>query len=195
MFFQLYWGNAILIMNISFGMYFFFDEFIKLWVGSQYRLTEFTTVAIIFLFFQNQLRQVAISFQIAHSLFWQQRYKSIFEANINLLFSIIFVKCFHLEILGVVMGTIFSNLLINIWWEPLIVFKSGFHSNMNKYWYSLFLANLIFILGLGIIHMTKPFFSDILSLCFYYVGFSVAFNLLMLFIPDFRKILIKVIVR
>lgn len=194
-FFQLYWGNAILLMNLSFGSYFFFDDFIKLWVGAQYQLSELTTVAIIFLFFQNQLRQIAISFQIAHSLFWEQRYKSLFEAATNLAFSIIFVKVFHLSILGVVMGTIASNLLINIWWEPLIVFKSGFHGKMRDYWVAFWGVNTIFVIGLTLIHFTKLIFSNFVALCGYYIIFTVVFNIIMIIVvPDF-KLLIKKLVR
>jgi len=193
-FFQLYWGNAILIMNLSFGSYFFFDDFIKVWVGEQYQLAELTTIAIIFLFFQNQLRQISISFQIAHSLFWQQRYKSLFEAATNLIFSIIFVKFFKLSILGVVLGTIMSNLLINTWWEPLIVFKSGFHSNMTKYWQVLIVVNFVFIACLLIIHFTKNIFVGFIPMALYYIVFSFIFNLLMLiFVPDFRQLFLKVI--
>ncbi|VDG32750.1 flippase [Lactobacillus brevis] [Lactiplantibacillus mudanjiangensis] len=195
-FFQLYWGNAILLMNISFGMYFFFSDFIKIWVGSQYQLADITTLAIIFLFFQNQLRQIAITFQIAHSLFWQQRYKSLFEAGINLIFSIFFVKVCHLSILGVVMGTIASNLLINIWWEPLIVFKSGLRSNMKRYWYSFFAVNSIFILSLIIIYFTKSLFANVFVLAGYYLVFSLIFNgLMLIFVADFRTLVLKVLRR
>lgn len=195
-FFQLYWGNAILIMNLSFGSYFFFDDFIKIWVGQQYRLAELTTVAIIFLFFQNQLRQIAIAFQIAHSLFWQQRYKSLFEAGTNLFFSIIFVKIFNLSILGVVLGTIVSNLLINTWWEPLIVFKSGFHSSMKKYWQTLIIVNAIFVACLLLIHFTKRILIGFIPLVSYYIVFSLCFNLLMLIlVPDFKHLFLKVIKR
>ncbi|ANN49541.1 flippase [Levilactobacillus brevis] len=195
-FFQLYWGNAVLLMNLSFGLYFFFDDFIKLWVGSQYQLTELTTIAIIFLFFQNQLRQIAVSFQIAHSLFWQQRYKSLFEAFTNLVFSIVFVKVFKLSILGVVMGTIASNLLINIWWEPLIVFRSGLHSKMGEYWKAFMTVNGLFVLCLIIIHFTKGYFMGLVPLIGYYLAFSVLFNLLMFnYIPSFKKMVFKVIRR
>lgn len=193
-FFQLYWGNAILIMNISFGLYFFFDRFISLWVGSKYELSEMTTVAIIILFFQNQLRQIAISFQIAHSLFWQQRYKSLFEAGVNLAFSILFVRFFHLEILGVVLGTIMSNLLINTWWEPLIVFKSGLHCGMKRYWEVFFAINGIYVLSLIGIHFIKPLVHNFLIQIVVYIVLSLMFNLiLMAAVADFRKLVFRII--
>ncbi|KZL41497.1 lipopolysaccharide biosynthesis protein [Secundilactobacillus collinoides] len=191
-FFQLYWGNAILIMNISFGLYFFFGTFIRLWVGSQYQLSEMTTLAIIFLFFQNQLRQISITFQIAHSLFWQQRYKSLVEAGTNLAFSVAFVKIFGLGILGVVSGTIMSNLLINSWWEPLIVFKSAFHSRMKRYWLTYILVNFIFVICLLAIHLIKNLETAFFPLCLYYVFFCIIFNLtLFVTVPDFKKLLLK----
>lgn len=193
-FFQLYWGNAVLLMNVVFGLYFFFNDFIKLWVGSQYQLDELTTVAIIFLFFQNQLRQISISFQIAHSLFWQQRYKSLFEAGVNLIFSILLVEVFHLSILGVVLGTLTSNLLINIWWEPLIVFRSGFHSGMKDYWNAFLLVNILLIGCLVLIHIIKVCVHTLISLMFSYVVFAFVFNVLVfVFVPEFRKLVKRIL--
>lgn len=150
-FYQLFLGNSLLIQIISFAMIIFLPHFISVWVGSEYRLSLCTTFAIVFLFFLNQLRQISISFQIAHSLFWQQRYKSIFEAVSNLVISIILVKYFHLGVLGVVLGTISSNFLVNSWWEPLIVFKSGLKVGLRHY-YLLFIIEIIaelLLLSLG----------------------------------------------
>lgn len=193
-YFQLYWGNVVLIINICIGMYFFFDKFIDIWVGEEYQLTELTTVAIIFLFFQNQIRQISIAFEIAHSLFWQQRYKSIIEALVNLIFSVTLVKIFHLSILGVVSGTILSNLLINSWWEPLIVFKSGIHEPMKKYWISFFSANFLMCLIMFLIHITGLNGLSITALIIRYLIFTIVFNVFVLItIKDFRKLILRVI--
>lgn len=132
-FYQLFLGNALLLEVISFGMIIIFPDFIAIWVGNKLKLNILTTSAIVFLFFLNQIRQISISFQIAHSLFWEQRYKSIFEALSNLIISVILVNNFHLGVLGVVLGTISSNILINSWWEPLIVFKLGLKTNLKHY--------------------------------------------------------------
>lgn len=93
------------------------------------------------------------------------------------------------------MGTIASNLLINIWWEPLIVFKSGFHGKMRDYWVAFLGVNTIFVIGLILIHFIKLIFSNFVALCGYYIIFTVVFNIIMIIVvPDF-KLLIKKLVR
>ena len=140
---------------IALGAITFFGKFISVWVGGQYQLSIITTVAIVVLFFMNQLRQISIAFQIAHSLFWQQRFKSLWEAGINLAFSIVFVKAFNLGILGVVLGTITSNILINSWWEPLIVFRSGIQRPLKRYW--------IVYTGIMVLFLSSMFIAAIIS--------------------------------
>ena len=154
-FFQLFSGNSFVTHAIALGAITFFGKFISVWVGGQYQLSIITTVAIVVLFFMNQLRQISIAFQIAHSLFWQQRFKSLWEAGINLAFSIVFVKAFNLGILGVVLGTITSNILINSWWEPLIVFRSGIQRPLKRYW--------IVYTGIMVLFLSSMFIAAIIS--------------------------------
>lgn len=164
-FYQLFLGNALLLEIISFGMIILFPDFITIWVGSQFKLNIITTAGIALLFFLNQIRQISISFQIAHSLFWEQRYKSVFEALSNLIISIILVNNFHLGVLGVVLGTICSNMLINSWWEPLIVFKKGLKTSL-KHYFTLFTISsivecILLLIGIYVYMMIASIYAKI----------------------------------
>ncbi|RGX43788.1 hypothetical protein DWV22_10730 [Weissella confusa] len=194
-FYKLFLGNALVLYIASLGMVLFFSDFVTVWVGVKYVLPTQTMVAIVFLFFFNQLRQVAISFQIAHSLFWQQRYKSLFEAVTNLVISVLLVKGFNLAILGVVLGTIASNLLINSWWEPVIVFKSGLKASMSKY-YTLFVITMfveVLVITVGVVAdgflvnlVVKSMFFMIVSVLIVLISVGLSKNLRLLAIKVLR---------
>ncbi len=127
---------------ISVGLSSFFSPFISLWVGSNYILSNFTTWTIVLGFFVAELRQANINFTNAYGLYWEQRKKPIFESIVNLLFSLIFLFYMHLGIKSVVLGTLLSNILVNMWWEPLIVIKFGIKGNLKEY-FKYYFAQLI----------------------------------------------------
>lgn len=120
--------------------------FIKIWIGDKYELYFITLVLIVLNFFVGQMRQAALNFISAHGLYWPMRWKSLIEAVFNLLVSLILIQTTTLGINAVIIGSIINNIFINIWWEPLILFKHGFKSSMKKYikMYSLYLGTFIF---------------------------------------------------
>ena len=52
-----------------------------------------------------------------------------------------------MSISGVLIGTLASNLLINAWWEPLILFKHGFDSTKQKF-LIIYLSELVMVAGI-----------------------------------------------
>ena len=66
-------------------------------------------------------------------LYWQLRWKSLIEATVNFVISFLLMSLFHMGILGVVLGALSSNLLVNAWWEPLIVYKHGLKKTASTY--------------------------------------------------------------
>lgn len=119
--------------------------FIKLWVGKNYELQFLTLVLIVLNFFIGQMRQASLNFISSHGLYWPMRWKSLIEAMFNLVISFVLIQTTKLGINAVIIGSIMNNIFINIWWEPLILFKYGFESNMGKYIKIYSLYFLIFI--------------------------------------------------
>ncbi|WP_114668699.1 lipopolysaccharide biosynthesis protein [Leuconostoc mesenteroides] len=125
--------SGIIGLAVSIGLITYFDPFITLWLGSKYVLSPLLTWLIVVSFFITQLRQANINFTNAYGLYWEQRYKPIFEAAINLIISIVLLKLTNLGISSVIIGTIISNLVINSWWEPMILLKYGLKNNIVEY--------------------------------------------------------------
>lgn len=120
--------------------------FIKLWIGKSYELKFLTIVLIVLNFFIIQMRQASLNFISAHGLYWPMRWKSLIEAVFNLVVSLILIQTTTLGINAVIIGSIMNNIFINIWWEPLILFRYGFESSMKRYinMYSLYFLTFIF---------------------------------------------------
>ncbi len=92
-----------------------------------------------FNFFIKGMRQPTIMYSNTLGLFWKERYKSIIEAIINLIVSIIMLRNFG--IMGVFLGTFVSTMTTCFWYEPYVVYKYGFKENCLDYFkrYSFYL--------------------------------------------------------
>lgn len=129
------------------------NPFITIWAGYQYNLNTITVFLIILNFELNSMRQTPITFITAYGLFKKVGIKSILEAILNIGFSLVFVVLFKLGINGVLLGTLSSNLLLNIWYEPYVVMyygvNNGIKSLLNFYiWYIYYLGVVILITGI-----------------------------------------------
>lgn len=109
------------------------NPFISIWLGNEYLAKYSLTIVIIVNFWITQMRQVSIAYIASYGLFWHIKWKSLLEGVINIIASIIFIKYFNLGIIGVILGTITSNILTNVWWEPYVVYKYGFNINITEY--------------------------------------------------------------
>ena len=103
------------------------NPFVELAFGRKY-LFDFPVVLILCInFFLNGTRKVTLIFKESMGLFWYDRYKSIIEAFLNLITSILFVL--HFGITGVFMGTITSTVLTSLWVEPYVLYKYRFQKS------------------------------------------------------------------
>lgn len=119
------------------------NPFITFWVGKNYVL-DFSVVIIIAVnYYIDQIRQTNITFISAYGLFVSNGKKSVIEAILNLLLSLTFLNIFDLGIKGVLMGTIVTNLILNSWWEPWLLFKKGINNmkHFQHYYFSKYLLN------------------------------------------------------
>lgn len=134
--------------------------FIQFWAGSLYCLDRKTVLIIVINFYIDQLRQTSITFASAYGLFVSNGKKSIIEAILNLLLSIYFLRYLHLGISGVLLGTIITNILLNSWIEPLIIYKYGFqlkNTFLNFYIYTYLFNSLIVFVAILIINFLIKF--------------------------------------
>ncbi|MFD1393846.1 lipopolysaccharide biosynthesis protein [Lacticaseibacillus jixianensis] len=159
MFDQFTYYNALSVFFIGLVAFAFFPPFIRLWLGNRYQLPEVTLYFIIVNFVLGQFRP-ALNMVNAYGLFWGYRVKSIVEAAVNLGLSLALVQFTSMGINGVLFGTIIGNILVNSWWDPMILFRGAYHTSMLqfyvKYW--------VYLLTFGVLLAAEGFLLSHLRL-------------------------------
>ena len=115
-------------------------------------------------------------------LFWYDRYKSVAEAVINLVASIILGKLYGVA--GVFLGTLIGMASTSLWIEPYVLYKYKIKENVLGYYLKFLLYGLItaaLFLGETYVCSLLPlegFGADILRTVFCFVITNLVFLLL-----------------
>lgn len=139
---KLYFVNFTLSYFVAVLFFALIDSFITIWLGGDFILNYWPMLIISVNLFFNQLRvpsQVIIN---SYGVFWEVKWKSIVEAAINLSASLFFAFVLKLELTGILLGTIVSNLATNLWWEPYAAYRFGMHKPLKEYMI-MFIRDLI----------------------------------------------------
>lgn len=142
----------------SFCSYKLINQFITLWLEKDFTLTKFTVFLIIINLFVQIFRRIIDIFKDG-SGFFDDIYIPMAEAIINFILSIILVQYVGLD--GIIIGTIFSNILIICIARPILIFKRCFDKNWKEYikvYGNYFILTITSFTSLNFI--TKPFIQE-----------------------------------
>jgi len=121
-----YFGSLIAII-----FYFILDEFVSIWVGSEYIVSKLGLIMfIIILYYQITIRSITI-IRTTMGLFKETKVMAMVEAIINLVLSLILVHRMGLE--GVLLATIIAFILTNFWYYPFVIYKKLFNHGIMNY--------------------------------------------------------------
>lgn len=161
------------------------DDFVSLWLGTEYVLGT-VTVSIICLnvFMPGMLASVSC-FRTATGMFRETKYVFLITAILNLLFSVILGKRWGLN--GILIATACSRLLTNVWFEPTVLIKKYFKESPISFFIREIKYYIIVILGCVLIYVLKLFFFE-LSVISFIIEAVLCFALTnLLFFIIFRK--------
>lgn len=125
----------------SICLFILFNPFISLWAGNDYLFSLEVVFLIVLNFYLTGMRKSVLTYRDALGLFWYDRYKPVFEAILNLAFSILLVKI--LGISGIFLGTTMSTVAVCFWVEPLVLYKYGFKQSVKSYFITYFKFGMI----------------------------------------------------
>ena len=108
-----------------------FQPFITLFAGADYLLDWSIVFVVVLEFFIHTMNYPARTFKTAGGYFWNDRYRPIAEASINLVASIVLGRIMGLA--GVLWGTVISALTTNFWIEPYVVYKHNLKESPISY--------------------------------------------------------------
>lgn len=113
------------------GLFELLNPFVELSFGEKFLFSGEIVFVLCLNFYLNGLRNAVLTFRDSMGLFWYDRYKSILEAGLNIVFSLILVH--YMGVIGVFLGTLFSMLLSSCWIEPYVLYKHGFKCSCRSY--------------------------------------------------------------
>ncbi len=145
--------NFAMAMLSSVGLMALADLFIRLWIGKEYILPDYTLAILVAVHFQRVMRESFAVFKEAAGIYYEDRYVPIIESAINIVASILLVMWIGLP--GVFIGTFLSSLVLWCYSYPKFVYKKLFGRTYKQYAVEVFLYALIFAAAMMIISVIK----------------------------------------
>lgn len=112
-------------------LYELLTPFVGLSFGSQYVFDSEITLVLCLNFYFTGMRQATLVFRDSLGLFRYDRYKSLAEALINLVVSI--VLGYYFGTIGIFIGTLISTITTSLWVEPYMLYKHRLKAPVYKY--------------------------------------------------------------
>ncbi len=123
--------SAWLFGWMSICLLWLYDPFIYVWLGGGYLLPRPVVIMIVINFYINSMRIPVANTKSVMGLFWDERYKSIMEALMNLAVSVFLAQKWG--ILGILVGTFISTMALPFWIEPLGLYRHGLKRSVRAY--------------------------------------------------------------
>lgn len=117
----------------SIGICVLINDFIILWIGEEYLLSNLFVVIVSINLYIEGLRKFLATYRTSYGLFKKARLVPIIGMITNIVVSIILVK--RIGIFGVLIGTFISNLISFMWYDPYIIYKNVFKKSPLEYYF------------------------------------------------------------
>jgi len=130
-------------------LYELLNPFVEISFGANYVFDKQITLILCLNFYLTGMRQATLVFRDTMGLFWYDRYKSLAEALINLIVSLILGK--YMGTAGIFLGTMISTITTSLWVEPLMLYKHRLKESARPYFvrYGVYSA-VTFLLWWGV---------------------------------------------
>lgn len=143
---QVFWQMNAVRFFLSgcacFGLFMGLNDFVGVWLGARYIMTNDIIVSLLGIFFILQVRQPVDCYIQAYGLYGDT-WAPLTQSFINLAISIIFVL--KMGVFGVLIGTIVSQIIIIMLWRPYYLFSKGFTINPLRYFIGLIFHVILFV--------------------------------------------------
>lgn len=107
------------------------QDFIPIWIGSDYLMDYKVIIAILVVFFLRMITNTIWIYRSAMGIFKEVQYINLFAAGLNIILSIILGKLIGVS--GVIVATAISRLMTSFWYEGKVVFNKLNRSPFEYY--------------------------------------------------------------
>lgn len=167
--------NFVFMWIVAFftiGAFCCFQDFILVLTSDKdFQLPFLTVLLICISFYLTSSRRMTDAFKECAGLFWNDRFKPLAEAGINL--GLDFLLVYFWGINGVILATIISTIVAPLWVEPYVLYKNFFHKSVGKY-FLRYLIYLIIGIAVGIATFCATYFIPLNGVSGFIVKFLVS---------------------
>lgn len=121
-----------------------YQHFIRAWIGEEYLFSPLTVYLMVIYFFLPRLTTMTYIYREAAGLWWEDRFRPLVAAAVNLILNIILVQIIGMN--GVIISTLICTIFINAPWGSYVIFKNYFRRSFREYFgqllYYLIITNL-----------------------------------------------------
>lgn len=118
------------------------NPFITIWLGEEYLFAPLIVGLLISDYYITGMLSPITQFRTSNGLFVQGQFRPVIMAVLNIGISIFLA--YKIGIAGVIIGTLLSRALTQLWYDPWLVYRSVFKMNVLKY-YAEYLLNLFMV--------------------------------------------------
>jgi len=128
---QLFYFTGLIYAIIGSCLYLLFNDFITLWLGSEYLLSKFVVATIVGHLCFNGMLFATFTYRNTSGEFNHFKLVPVFGAIMNIILSIYFAKIMGLG--GIFLATIVARAISGGWTDPYIVYKYVFKMPISDY--------------------------------------------------------------
>lgn len=193
---KLYLLDNIIATYLCCVIYYVIDSFISIWVGADLKFSNNIIILLLINLYIQISRGSIIRFKQGYGLFWDI-WAPVIEGGINLGFSIMLAN--KIGISGIFIGTLISNIVIVLIWQPYMLYKYGFKTDVLKffrYYITIIVRGVIgiiisdFIINYmnSIINFKESFSGVVLLGCMVSIILLFTIFIVFIFTRDFREL-------
>lgn len=160
------------------------DPFIKLWLGTDFTLGTFVAVSLAIRFFVEGYMNTMSVFRSTLGLFAYGQTLPLIVTAVNIVLSI--ALSYIWGIAGVLIATPISRLVIQVWYNPLLIHREGFHKSVipfyTRYAFRVLLLALVSIITMKCVKIILITGVTITNFALSVVAVSIIPNLIFLIV-------------
>lgn len=124
------------------------NPFVTVWLGKEYVLNQTIVFALSANFFVAGIMNTLWTFRSTLGLFSQGKYRPLIVAAINIVLSI--CLSFFWGVFGVLIATSISRVCVNLWYDPWLIHRDGFHRSVVPFFLS-YLKRIVLLISITIL--------------------------------------------
>ena len=128
----------------SVGIYCLANDFITIWIGEKFILSQGFVIILSINLYIEGLRKFLSSYRSSYGLFRNAKFMPLFGMIVNIVVSIILIQ--KIGIIGALLGTLISNLVSFMWYDPYIIHKKSLNKSVKQYYFKNIIYLIYFII-------------------------------------------------